>query len=60
MSNDVVESAFNVTAGDGEDLDILSIDGGDKQRLELDERGNECIWEGCEVGGNVMEGFNCG
>ena len=40
-------------AGDGEDLDVLSIEGGDKQRLELDESGSEGTGEGCELGGNV-------
>ena len=38
--------------GDGQDLDALSIDGGERQRLELDERGNDGTGEGWELGGN--------
>ena len=57
INNEVVESALNGKAGDGEDLDILSMDGGDRQRLELDESGNEGTGEGWELGGNARLGF---
>ena len=46
--------------GDGHDLDALSIDGGDRQRLELDERGNDGTGEGWELGGKASEGVIVG
>ena len=51
---------MNGKVGDGIDLDALSIDGGDRQRLELDERGNDGIGEGWELGGNASVGVIVG
>ena len=60
ISSEVVESALNGKVGDGHDLDALSIDGGDRQRLELDERGNDGTGEGWELGGKASEGVIVG